>query len=369
MQLCLCPSLCPWLSHDSMCLPCAHTRSDCSRPLSSDMPVHSPPPPPPPPPETSWPSDDAVVSITPSTSYLPPPCNRLYIFVSFLPPPPRLPPPPLFFSLRLSCQLFIRCVNNCLPTVVIAPPCQPEVWSKWQCAQFSLAYIIQFLVSLVPLARKKNPPSVAVVFLSVGFVFYPINICVFHSDITVSRHFALLLLCQNLFPQEGPAERQGHGVNTAETNDRFCYCSVAHSLLRAPFTVGNGRCVSLCWFFSLVLVMTMNWNVYFVHSPLWSRMNILAAVGGLSDPLPTLIYNTSPHAPGVLAGTHGSRSPYRNGFGHLMVPPGPPIWHLHSSFKWNSSESMCAHPQDLKGMQSKTPYQGKKRPHGNHGFY
>lgn len=59
-------------------------------------------------------------------------------------------------SLHLSCRLFIRCVNNCLPTVVIAPPCQLEVWSKWQCAQFSLAYIVQFLVFHVPLAKKKR---------------------------------------------------------------------------------------------------------------------------------------------------------------------------------------------------------------------
>lgn len=54
------------------------------------------------------------------------------------------------------CRLFIRCVNNCLPTVVIAPPCQPDVWSKWQCAQFSLAYIVQFLASLVPIAKKRT---------------------------------------------------------------------------------------------------------------------------------------------------------------------------------------------------------------------
>lgn len=77
-------------------------------------------------------------------------CYYLYILPSFFLVSPSFLPPPLFLSRRL----FIRCVNNCLPTVVIAPPCQPEVWSKWQCAQFSLAYIIQFLVSLVPLAKK-----------------------------------------------------------------------------------------------------------------------------------------------------------------------------------------------------------------------
>lgn len=61
-------------------------------------------------------------------------------------------------SFYLSSQLFIHCVNNCLPTVVIAPPCQPEVWSKWQCAQFSLAYNVQFLVSLVPITKNLLHP-------------------------------------------------------------------------------------------------------------------------------------------------------------------------------------------------------------------
>lgn len=79
---------------------------------------------------------------------------------------------PLIFFLPHSFSLspflmsaFIRSVNNCLPTVVIAPPCQLEVWSKWQCAQFSLACIVQFLVSLVPIAKKKKKiPPIAVVF-------------------------------------------------------------------------------------------------------------------------------------------------------------------------------------------------------------
>lgn len=73
--------------------------------------------------------------------------------------------PTLSLALRLSCRLFICCVNNCLPTAVIAPPCQPEVWSKWQCAQFSLAYIVQFLVSLVPLAKKKSPLMLLLCFI------------------------------------------------------------------------------------------------------------------------------------------------------------------------------------------------------------
>lgn len=80
-------------------------------------------------------------------------CALSLLHLSFIFLSPSFLPPPLF---PLSCQLFIRCVNNCLPTVVIAPPCQPEVWSKCQCAQFSLAYIVQFLFSHVPIAKKKK---------------------------------------------------------------------------------------------------------------------------------------------------------------------------------------------------------------------
>lgn len=111
------------------------------------------------------PSEDATISITPSLSCFPSSvCYHLYIFLSFVSLSlSSFPPPPTHsLSLHFSCRLFIRCVNNCLPTVVIAPPCQLEVWSKWQCAQFSLAYIVQFLVSLVPLAKKPSP--IAVVF-------------------------------------------------------------------------------------------------------------------------------------------------------------------------------------------------------------
>lgn len=78
-------------------------------------------------PLSSCPSKD---DITPSFLLYPPVCKIItfpfFCLSSFF--------PSSSFSLRLSCRLFIRCVNNCLPTVVIAPPCQPEVWSKCQCA-------------------------------------------------------------------------------------------------------------------------------------------------------------------------------------------------------------------------------------------
>lgn len=56
-------------------------------------------------------------------------------------------PTPHFHYPYHSYWLFTRSVNNCLPTVVIASPCQPEVWSKWQCAQLSLAYMLKSPVS------------------------------------------------------------------------------------------------------------------------------------------------------------------------------------------------------------------------------
>lgn len=91
--------------------------------------------------------------------FFPPPsaitCTSFFQFVHPPPPPPFFPSPTHSLLLHLSCRLFIRCVNNCLPTVVIAPPCQLEVWSKWQCAQFLLACIVQFLHSFVHIAKKK----------------------------------------------------------------------------------------------------------------------------------------------------------------------------------------------------------------------
>lgn len=105
---------------------------------------------------------------------------------------------PLVLSLHPSCRLSIPCVNNCLPTVVIAPPCQLEVWSKWQCAQFSLAYIVQFLVSLVPFAKKKKkkkvPSPVAVVLCAI-LISEPINMFVFHSDFSAFPADILLCMC------------------------------------------------------------------------------------------------------------------------------------------------------------------------------
>lgn len=150
MQHCLSP--CPWLFCYSMCLVCLH--KIWLLPHLTRLSVLL----------SFCPSEDVTVNITPSLSYFTPLCYHLYICLSFfflliffL--------PTLSLSLHLSCRLFIRCVNNCLPTAVIAPPCQTEVWSKWQCAQFSLAYIVQFLVSLVPLAKKrKNSSPAAVVF-------------------------------------------------------------------------------------------------------------------------------------------------------------------------------------------------------------
>lgn len=63
--------------------------------------------------------------------FFPPPsaitCTSFFQFVHPPPPPPFFPSPTHSLLLHLSCRLFIRCVNNCLPTVVIAPPCQLEV--------------------------------------------------------------------------------------------------------------------------------------------------------------------------------------------------------------------------------------------------
>lgn len=76
-------------------------------------------------------------------------CTSFNLYVPFS--PTRFPP------LHLSCCLFIRCVNNCLPTVVIAPPCQLEVRSKWQSAQFSLACALyNFYLSLSPYSKTER---------------------------------------------------------------------------------------------------------------------------------------------------------------------------------------------------------------------
>lgn len=114
-----CLSICPSLSCYNMCLATCLYKLWLLL-LQSDLT-----------PLSSCPSKD---DITPSLSWYPPACIlslfHLSVFLVshsfFL---------LLFFSLSLclSCRLFIRCVNNCLPTVVIAPPCQPEVWSKCQC--------------------------------------------------------------------------------------------------------------------------------------------------------------------------------------------------------------------------------------------
>lgn len=121
-------------------------------------------------------------------------CYHLYIFLSIC------VSSPLFFFLPHSfspspslMSAFIRCVNNCLPTVVIAPPCQLEVWSKWQCAQFSLACIVQFLVSLVPIAKKKSPHYSCV--LSVLLISEPVNMFTFHLDFLVCPWNILLFMC------------------------------------------------------------------------------------------------------------------------------------------------------------------------------
>ncbi len=144
MQHCL--SLCPWMSCYSMCLVTCLCKTWLLPRLALLSVLLS-----------FCPSEDAIVNITPSLSCFPSSvCYHSCIFHFSL--SSFSSSPTLSLSLHLSCRLFIRCVNNCLPTVVIAPPCQPEVWSKWQCAQFSLAYIVQFLVSLVPLAEKKKSP-------------------------------------------------------------------------------------------------------------------------------------------------------------------------------------------------------------------
>ena len=145
MQRCLSPR--PWLSCDSMCL------VNCMNmirllPRLTQLSVLL----------SFCPSEYAAVNITPSLPcFLSPLCaitraSFFHLSLAF-----SSCSPSRSLSLHPSCQLFIPCVNNCLPTVVIAPPCQLEVWSKWQCAQFSLAYIVQFLVSLVPFAKKKSP--------------------------------------------------------------------------------------------------------------------------------------------------------------------------------------------------------------------
>lgn len=169
-------------------------------------------------PLSSCPSPDATVNITQPLSCVLSPVHLIlsFVFLSF------------FLSLRRpfspsipSCRLFIRRVNNCLPTVVIAPPCQLEVWSKWQRAQFSLAYILQFPVSLVPVGEKIKwiPFLLQLCFVCCINFLSPPLICLFSIQIFQS-------LPQTFCPQYAVAgfissgqviERQGHGVNTGRS--------------------------------------------------------------------------------------------------------------------------------------------------------
>lgn len=106
--------------------------------------------------------------------------NHLYIFFFLLLPLSY----PHFHYPHHSYWLFTRSVNNCLPTVVIASPCQPELWSKWQCARLSLAYTLKSPVSPVPPARKERTKIFlsSDVFVFEGFVSEPINLFAFQSD-------------------------------------------------------------------------------------------------------------------------------------------------------------------------------------------
>lgn len=182
MQHCL--SLCPWLSCYSMCLVTCLYKIWL---LPHLTPLSALP--------SFCPSEIAIVNITTPLSCFPSSvCYHLYIFLSIC------VSSPLFFFLPHSfspspslMSAFIRCVNNCLPTVVIAPPCQLEVWSKWQCAQFSLACIVQFLVSLVPIAKKKSPHYSCV--LSVLLISEPVNMFTFHLDFLVCPWNILLFMC------------------------------------------------------------------------------------------------------------------------------------------------------------------------------
>lgn len=74
------------------------------------------------------PSEDATVKITPPLSCFCFLCVLSLVHLSFnLYVSPFFSSPTHSLPLHLSCRLFIRCVNNCLPTVIIALPCQLEV--------------------------------------------------------------------------------------------------------------------------------------------------------------------------------------------------------------------------------------------------
>lgn len=135
------PSARPWLSRFQLCARWPALHKIQPLPLS----LISPP---------SRPFDDSAVNITVPLSC--PSSSRALslVHLSFnlwgpLPLPQTLPClfPPSVSPTLISCWLFIRRVNNCLPTVIIAPRCQPGVWSKAAGSVFTCPHRTVFSLS------------------------------------------------------------------------------------------------------------------------------------------------------------------------------------------------------------------------------